>query len=287
MTAPAPDGIYTGDAATVLATWPADCARSLITSFGYWGLRAYGDHPLELGIEDLHRYLERVVETMAAARRVLTDDALAWVNIGDTYAGSGGAGGDYGTRDGSRARRVHEGRRHYRQGKPTTYGPGGDLVTIPGGQLCDVPGRLARALMDDGWRVRSRITWAKTHYTGTEAVRPENLTHANRPGVSSETILLLAPGRARAERWFPDRLFERGDVWRFPPRTGKWSGPAPFPDQLPLRCILPSTEPGDLVIDPAVGTGTTVRVARYLGRRGAGIDLYADAPAPADTEGTP
>src|SRR5690606_26039351 len=81
------------------------------------------------------------------------------------------------------------------------------------------------------------------------------------------------PGRAR---WYPSQLTERGDVWHFPPATGRYRGPAPFPDELARRCILPSTLPGHLVLDPFAGSGTTLRVATALGRDAIGLDLYAD-----------
>lgn len=64
------------------------------------------------------------------------------------------------------------------------------------------------------------------------------------------------------------------NVWRTPcaARNGH---PAPFPAELPRRAILLSTWPGDVVLDPFCGGGTTVRVARALGRVGVGVDLSA------------
>jgi hypothetical protein len=116
-------------------------------------------------------------------------------------------------------------------------------------------------------------------------VRPESLAYANRPGVSSETILLLAPGPGRSV-FDPAGLAEAGDVWHFAPVRGQAGRghAAPFPDELARRCILPSTRPDDLVVDPFHGSGTTGRVATALGRRYAGADLYA---APIDVSARP
>jgi DNA modification methylase len=62
-----------------------------------------------------------------------------------------------------------------------------------------------------------------------------------------------------------------GDVWRFPPETKVREHPAPFPVGLPAR-IIEATQP-DLVIDPFVGSGTTLRAAADAGVRAIGIEL--------------
>jgi DNA modification methylase len=61
------------------------------------------------------------------------------------------------------------------------------------------------------------------------------------------------------------------DLWRIPAARCSWH-PAPFPRELARRCILAATQPGDTVLDPCCGTGTTVLVAHELGRAGVGID---------------
>lgn len=226
-----------------------DC---IVTSPPYWGLRRYGnDGQLEIGLEDLDVYLKKLLLVTDECWRILRDDGLFWLNIGDTASGSGGAGGDY-NKGGSKA-----GKPKYKQG----------ISGLPSTQWCMVPSRLAVALQAQGWLVRQWITWDK------ERLRAEDLRHARRPGVSSEVILMLA--KHPKHRFFADRLAERGNVWRFPPRTEGPKHLAPFPAELVERCVLPSTEPGDLVFDPFLGSGTTVRAAIRHGRKGAGVDLYA------------
>ena len=61
-------------------------------------------------------------------------------------------------------------------------------------------------------------------------------------------------------------------VWRIQP-AARTEHPVPFPEELAARCIRLSTWPGEIVIDPFMGTGSTLRAAVDLGRRAIGIDL--------------
>jgi site-specific DNA-methyltransferase (cytosine-N4-specific) len=256
--------------------------QTVVTSPPYWGQRDYGDDPRELGGEDLHVYLDRLAACFDDVRRVLRSDGLVWVNIGDTAAGSGGAGGDFLQRGEKGRRNAPARRRPYRQGKATVLTGERDLFGEPvveelaAGQWCDVPGRLVHLLQRRGWRLRANITWHKQTRNGKHQLRPEDLGHVNRPGLCSERILLLAPGPGRA-KWYPERLVDRGDVWVFPTHTGRSQSQAPFPHELPRRCIEPCTDPGDVVLDVFAGSGATLHAAGELGRVPVGFDI--DTPA--------
>lgn len=63
------------------------------------------------------------------------------------------------------------------------------------------------------------------------------------------------------------------NVWTFPADGANRWHPAPFPAELPRRAILLSTWPGDLILDPFAGAGTTLNVAHQLGRDAIGIEL--------------
>lgn len=231
--------------------------QCIVTSPPYLGQRVYGASDQEVGLEhEVHAYALTLMYTAEEFRRVLTDDGLLWLNLGDKANGSGGAGGDYQPGASKSGR--------------TRYGKFYDRHFLPQ-QFLDVPGKVLASLQGNGWRLRQTIVWDK----GQES--REDLEHIGRPRTSHEVIYMLAPGKTRP-KFYPHRLTETGSVWHFPPahREGK-SHDAPFPDQLALRCISPSTDVGDVVLDPFSGSGTTPRVATDLHRLGVGLDLYAGA----------
>lgn len=222
----------------------------VVTSPPYFGQRRYGDSRLELGVSSLDDYLAEIVELGEELARVLRPCGVVWLVLGDTASGSGGAGGDW------------RGDKKRGAARPWRPGPTG----LRAQQWALVPSRVALSLQDAGWLIRASICWDK------DVARPEDLRRARRPGVSSETILLLA--RNHDYRFFAERLVERGNVWHVGPHRGVSTSLAPYPDEIAERAILASSEPGDVVLDPFDGSGTTRRVASSLGRRSIGADLY-------------
>lgn len=249
---------------SVSEPWPvcSGDATAIVTSPPYFGRRAYGEDGAELGSDQsLEEYVQMVVACFREAWRVLADDGVAWLNIGDSAAKSGGSGGDY--NKGGRK----EGQKKYRPGDTGLRGP----------QYALVPFRVALALQADGWLVRQTIVWDKT-----PVVRPEDPNHVRRPLEASEFIFMLAKRSGnRFDRAGLEVAGELGNVWHFAPQTearldakGK-RHPAPYPAELPLRCLRASgIAEGELVVDPFHGSGTTGDVARMLGLRYTGMDLY-------------
>jgi len=69
----------------------------------------------------------------------------------------------------------------------------------------------------------------------------------------------------------------QNSIWDFQPASASREGhPAPFPEELPKRCIKLYSFVGDTVLDPFAGTGTTLSAARRLGRSSIGYEVNAD-----------
>lgn len=81
--------IITGDTLHVLKTIESASVDCCITSPPYYGLRDYGVEG-QIGLEETpEEYIGKLVEIFREVRRVLKDDGTLWLNIGDSYAGSG------------------------------------------------------------------------------------------------------------------------------------------------------------------------------------------------------
>jgi DNA modification methylase len=150
-----------------------------MTSPPYFGLRDYG-HPQQIGLEsNVGEYVDALVGVFREVRRVLRDDGTLWINIGDSYGGSGR--GSVG-KTGLQHRNVGSISNVVRQRQSSS----------PKKQLVGVPWRVAFALQDDGWILRSDIIWQKTNPL------PESVK--DRPTKSHEYLFLLA----KSERYYYD-----------------------------------------------------------------------------------
>jgi DNA modification methylase len=259
--------------------------------------------PAEYGLEPTPaEYVETMRGVFSEARRVLADDGTLWLNLGDSYAYPPGSGGRQG--NGQPANRAFTA-----EALPGTR-------AIPSKNLLMIPARVAIALQDDGWILRSEIIWAKRNLM-PEAVK-------DRPTRAHEQVYLLtkqpkywydaeaireqsAPaqeahnGRYTGRRFaaydervpttgkpgdhnnigIHSRLGVRGgrnarDVWTISQTPNPQAHFATFPLDLPLRCIKAGCKPGGTVLDPFSGSGTTGAAARQLGRKYIGIDLNPD-----------
>lgn len=166
--------IVIGDCRVALRALPDDSVQSVVTSPPYFGLRDYG-HAAQIGLElTPDAYLAEMVDVFREVRRVLRPDGTLWLNIGDSYAGTGRgghAGGKsslQGTADGQDNSRVARGSQ-LRAGLHASAVEGGALgrawVPPPEGlkqkDMIGIPWAVAFALRADGWYLRQDIIWHK------------------------------------------------------------------------------------------------------------------------------
>lgn len=175
--------ILVGDVREQLETLKDQSVQCCVTSPPYYGLRDYGVTG-QIGLEPtLAEYITTMVDVFRGVRRVLADDGTLWLNIGDSYASLPRGGRRESPGVGAKQAMPGIDRDvKWRAGDGSKF-----QWTLPGGfkpkDLMMVPARLAIALQDDGWYLRSNIIWAKPN------PMPESVR--DRPTSAHEHIFLL------------------------------------------------------------------------------------------------
>jgi DNA modification methylase len=250
--------VYEGDAQSVLATLPEKSYNCAVTSPPYYWLRDYGVGG-QLGQEEtVLQYVKGLADTMDEVYRVLAEDGLLFLNLGDTYYS--GKGKSHGTDPKSNKRRF---------GLRAVDKSGGLGIGIRPKSVIGVPWRVALEMSGRRkWVLRSSVIWH----------RPRSLPEAvkDRPRRSYEYVFMFAKQR----NYYFHRpalrdVIAEEDVWTIPARPKSTNGidTAPFPDELVERCLSLGCPEAGAVLDPYAGSGTTLRVAIKSGRDATGIDL--------------
>jgi len=250
--------------------------QTVITSPPYWGMRDYGIEN-QLGLEPTpEAYVKKMVQVFREVWRVLKPNGTVWLNLGDSYTGR-------------------------------------DIETLKPKDLVGIPWRVAFALQADGWWLRSDIIWSKPNPMPESVQdRPTNaheylflLTKSSKYYYDAEAIWEVAEydGRndtemkgsdkylnnvlpGQNEHTFAQRSHERWpnkkngkpmrnkrDVWTVKAKPYPGEHFAVFPPELIHPCILAGSKPGDYILDPFNGKGTTIEESYNLRRRGIGLDL--------------
>lgn len=173
--------ILLGDVIEKLRDLPENHFDICVTSPPYWGLRDYGVEG-QIGLEPtLGEHLQKTVEVFAEVHRVLKPTATLWLNYGDCYASSVNG------RSAADTKAAGNDDRTFRD-KPFSTVQG----VLKAKDLCMVPNRVAIALQEWGWWVRSEIIWAKPN------PMPESIS--DRPATAHEKIFMLS----KSARYFYD-----------------------------------------------------------------------------------
>ena len=294
-------GHYQGDCRELITQLPDACVQTCVTSPPYWGLRDYG-HAGQLGLEATpDEYVANLVEVFRGVRRVLRDDGTLWVNIGDSYASSpsGGTGRQSSTLGGSTDSQVE-----FRKSTQHKRVPDG----MKAKDLVGVPWMLAFALRSDGWYLRADIIWAKpnpmpesvrdrptkaheylfllsrsgTYFYDADSIKERATSHTG-SGNKTRKLADGSAGQRPADHlgssvpWTAKPTRNPRSVWTVSTQSYAGAHFATFPPRLIEPCILAGSRPGDIVLDPFFGSGTTGMVAQQHGRRYIGLDLgYQD-----------
>jgi len=269
--------------------------QCVVTSPPYFGLRDYGQDG-QIGLEETPAaYIDKLVSVFREVRRVLRDDGTVWLNIGDSYARTGGT-----DRRESSTAIVGSTKNTLKQMSDRTR-----KATELGAKHKDllmIPARVALALQADGWYLRSDVIWLKPNPM-PESVkdRPTSahehifmLTKSARYFYDSKAVREKGTGRtdvgpnpkgrmgacATVDRFARRERVQEGrnlrNVWNISIRPYPGAHFAVFPPELPERCIKAGSSEGDTILDPFAGAGTTGLAADRLGRKAKLIELSAD-----------
>lgn len=293
--------VVVGDCVEVMRGMPEKTFNTCVTSPPYFGLRDYG-HDGQIGLEETpDAYVSRLVEVFREVRRVLRDDGTLWLNLGDSYVGTGAKGAHVDPKHPQGRNAQHETPKNYR------------VEGLKSKDLIGIPWRVAFALQADGWYLRQDIIWHKPnpmpesvtdrctkaheyvfllsksprYYYDHEAVKepasnnPVSAARRNRNDfctVGTKAIQGTGYGQSGQGQnaKYKGETRNRRSVWTVTTKPFKGAHFATFPTELVEPCILAGSPECGQVLDPFGGAGTTGLVASRLGRSATLIELNPD-----------
>jgi DNA modification methylase len=244
----------------------------------------------QLGLEPTpQQFVKNMVEVFEEVRRILKPHGTLWVNLGDSYCGTGHKGTDM-------------------KDKKHPEGRNGQVVAVNNKieglkrkDLVGIPWRVAFALQEAGWYLRQDIIWAKpncmpepvkdrctksheylfllskkdSYFFDHEAIKEDSVDHEKTAarytqpfgGIKNETLLETDQVHIRpiGMREFSGKRNKRS-VWTVNPKPFREAHFAVYPPELIEPCILAGCPHGGVVLDPFGGSGTTAGVAIKHGR---------------------
>ena len=291
--------IINGDALSELKKLPDKSVNMCMTSPPYWALRDYGVDG-QLGLEStFDEYISNLCDIFDGVKRVLRDDGTCWVNIGDTYWGSG-AGTQYEPKT-ENAKEVYtipyNSHKNTQRNKDSNY---------QSKCLCMIPQRFAIEMVNRGWILRNTIIWhkpnampssvkdrftvdfeylfffskKKTYYfeTQREPHKDISLKRIKKPWngnlTKGHSLSSLKDGDM-SKMCHPDGRNKR-TVWSITTKSFKGAHFAVYPPELIETPIKAGCPEGGVVLDPFTGAGTTGLVALKQKKKFIGIELNQD-----------
>jgi len=269
-------------------------AQTCVTSPPYYGLRDYG-HDGQIGMEETpEEYIAAMVEVFCCVWDVLEDDGTLWLNIGDSYCGTGSKGEWVDPKN-------PEGRNGQSVSKTQK------LAGYKSKDLIGIPWMLAFALRADGWFLRQDIIWHKPnpmpesvqdrctkaheyiflmskspkYYYDIDSIKEESLNTAEQQEAKRNKLDHKGQ-RDNGDMRHTTAGFTKTGIYEMKNKRSVWTVTtkpyadahfATFPTDLIEPCILAGAPVGGIVLDPFMGSGTTAQVAQHLGRQYLGCEL--------------
>lgn len=273
-----------GHALDLIRSVPTESVQCVVTSTPYWGTRIYEDTHTAVWADGAicpygheqtpESFIRHTVEVIDELSRILTYDGSIWWNVMDSFN----------TRtqirsSASEALRAMKGKdkRRWSEHPLRRYSAGHSY--LKDGEQCLIPAMIAERASRIGLFVKTMVTWAKisslpepqTSRVSRNLEYIIHLTKQRTPKFSRAAYLNSdSEFGGRNDRYESEKL---SDVWVLNTSTGRDGHGAQFPTSLPGRCIALTTEPGDLVLDPFVGSGNSGVAAIYHGCRFIGFDV--------------
>ena len=301
--------IYNIDCLKGLKQLPDNSINCCVTSPPYWGLRDYGVEG-QLGLESTpEEYVAKMVEVFREVKRVLRKDGTLWLNIGDSFfsttKGSGGSNPE------TSPKQAWKGVENGQGFTPRKISAG--ALDLKPKDLVGIPWMVAFALRADGWYLRQDIIWHKPnpmpesvtdrctkaheyifllsksqkYYYDAEAIKePIAASTVERAKSKNNASTRKDKGAAQwqsgltpeqQDKWYSNidknTVRNKRSVWTVATKPFKEAHFAVYPPALITPCILAGCPVGGTVLDPFVGSGTTLLVATQHNRKSIGIEL--------------
>ena len=288
--------ILHGDALEKIKLLKDKSVDCIVTSPPYWRLRDYGVLG-QLGLEDaVEEYIEKLIEIFNECWRVLKDTGTVFINMGDTYSNVN-----------SKFISGSNNKNYYidkQKAKTRKY------ISIRRKSRMMIPEKIAIAMIEKGWILRNEIIWhkpnvvpeaVKDRFTNDfekiyfftknekyffekqyEAFAEKTLTAFKDGIMPTGKKKMLGAGKSRTgmrevnKPWraaYNEKGRNMRTVWKIASKGISEAHFATFPDELVRRCILAGCPENGIVLDPFLGSGTTLKVAKRLNRNGIGIEL--------------
>ena len=262
--------LYHGNALECIDEIKHDMIQCCITSPTYWGKRQFTNNKKEFGIETLEEYVDKNIQLYSKILNKMKPSGSLYVVIQDSFMGSGISRTHHNHWENNKDQSwIRNGLHADKQGNTSCVTA--HHKTIRSKSLCGIPFRIAIGLVDMGYIWRENIIWEKPN------PMPDNAK--DRVRNSSEYVLHFT--KNTKYKFDPESYMVNGNsgkkrfanqVWMIPTQPKK-NHTATFPEKLVEKLLLATTDKGDTVFEPFLGSATMLELAQKNNRQFIGCDI--------------